>query len=140
MALGGFLVPGVESLGEFHCFAGELHYVLRSLFQILERCSGFVSHRGDAEAGELSFLSVFPGGFLVQTEEDAGASCADEELTPRNLIGILSDLSKLESLVQLLQPVRQDMLAVVILGTALTMELILAAENIFTGCTIFSKN
>ena len=115
MALGSFLVPGVESLDEFLRFAGELHYVLRSLFQILERRPGFVPQRSDAEVGEQGFLSLFPGSFLVQTLGDAGASRADEELTPRNFIGIFSNLSELESLVQLRQPVGQDMLVVVIL-------------------------
>ena len=115
MALGGLLVPGMESHGEFLRFAGELHYVFRSLFQVLECCPGLVSHRADAEAGEQGFFSVFPGGSLVQTGEDAGASCADEELAPRNLVGILSNLPELESLVQLCQPVGQDMLTVVIL-------------------------
>ena len=39
----------------------------------------------------------------------------DEKLTPRDFVGIFPDLSELESLVQLRQPVGQDMLAVIIL-------------------------
>ena len=109
------LVSGMESLGEFLRFAGELHYVLGSLFQVLECCPGFVSYRADAEAGEQGFFSVFPGVFLIQTGEDAGARCADEELTPCDIVSVFSDLPELESLVQLCQPVGQDMLAVVIL-------------------------
>ena len=105
VALGGFLVPGMESLGEFLRFAGELHYVLGSLFQALECCPVLVSYKADAEAREQGFFSVFPGGFLIQTGEDAGARCTDEELTPCDLVSIFSDLPELESLVQLCQPV-----------------------------------
>ena len=115
MAFGGFLVSGVESLGEFLCLASELHDVLGSLFQVLKCRPGFVRHRSDAEAGEQGFLCVFPGCLFTQTGEDAGASCADEELTPRDFVSIFPDLSELESLVQLRQPVGQDMLAVIIL-------------------------
>ena len=52
MALGGFLISGMESLGEFLCLASELHYVFGALFQILESRPGFVAYRVNAEAGE----------------------------------------------------------------------------------------
>ena len=78
MTLGGFLVSGMESFSEFLRLASELHYVLGALFKVLEGRSGFVSYRADAEAGEQRFLGVFPGGFLVQAGEDAGARGADE--------------------------------------------------------------
>ena len=88
---------------------------LDPIFQVLECCPGLVSYRANAEVGEQSFFGVFPGGFLVQTGEDARARCADEELTPCDFVHVFSDLSELELLVQLCQPVGQDMLAVVVL-------------------------
>ena len=111
MALGGFLISGMESLGEFLRLAGELHYVFGALLQVLESCPGFVSYRANAEAGEQCFLGVFP----VQAGEDAGARGADEKLTPSDFVRVFSDLSELESLVQLCQPVGQDVLAMVVL-------------------------
>ena len=43
------------------------------------------------------------------------ASCADEELAPGNFVGVLTDFSQLEALIQLRQPVGQDVLAVIVL-------------------------
>ena len=51
----------------------------------------------------------------VQAGEDAGARGADEELTPSDFVRVFSDLSELESLDQLCQPVGQDVLAMVVL-------------------------
>ena len=101
MALGGFLVSGMEPFSEFLRLANELHYVFEALFKVLEGRPGLVSYRADAKAGEQCFLSVFPGGFFVQAGEDAGACGADEELTPSDFICVLSDFSELEPLVQL---------------------------------------
>ena len=99
---------------QFLRLAGKLHYVFGALLQVLESCPGFVSYRANAEAGEQLFLGVLPGGFLIQAGEDAGACCTDEELTPSDFVSVLSDLSELESLVQLCQPVGQDMLVTVV--------------------------
>ena len=101
MSLGGFLVSGVKPLSEFLRFTSELHYVLGALFKVFEGRPGFVSYRADAEVGEQRFLGVFPGGFLVQAGEDAGACGADEELTASYFICVFSDFSELEPLVQL---------------------------------------
>ena len=101
MALGGFLVSGMKPFSEFLRLASELHYVLGALFKVFEGRPGFVSYRADAKAGEQRFLGGFPGGFLVQAGEDAGAHGADEELTPSDFICVLSDFSELEPLVQL---------------------------------------
>ena len=52
VTLGGFLVSGMKSFGEFFRLASKLHCVLGAICQILEGCPGFVSYRADAEAGE----------------------------------------------------------------------------------------
>ena len=101
MALGGFLVSGVKPLSKFLCFTSELHHVLGALFEVFEGRPGFVSYRADAEAGKQRLRGVFPGGFLIQAGEDAGACGANEELTPSYFIGVFPDFPELEPLVQL---------------------------------------
>ena len=101
MVLGSFLAPGMKPFSEFLRLASELHYVLGAFFKVFEGRSGFVSYRADAEAGEQLFLGIFPGSFLVQAGEDAGAGGADEELTPSDFICVFSSFPELEPLVQL---------------------------------------
>ena len=137
MALGGFLVSGVESLGEFFRLASELHDVLGSLFQVLKRRPGFVPHRSDAQAGEQGFLCVFPGCIFIQTGEDAGVSRADEELRPCDFIGIFPDLSELEPLVKLCQPVGQDVLAVIVFRHCVYDGIHFYFWKDTTGCTMY---
>ena len=78
-----------------------------------------------------SSFGVFPGGFLVQAGEDAGARGADEELTPSDFICVLSDFSELESLVSSANHLDKTCWRWSYFGIAFTVELILMTENYF---------
>ena len=116
----------------FFCLASELHYFFGAFFQVFQCCPCFVLYRTDAEARQPCFFGIIPCRILAQTGEDAGASGANEELTPGYFIGVFPDFPELESYVELGNQSDKTCCRWSYLGIAVMIEFIFVFFSYFT--------